>query len=70
MEVVRSIADPIVPGISFTEDTPGSLQEGQVLETDQAWESSFPWERSKEQRQETEEPEETWETEWTRYPKS
>ena len=47
MEVVRSIADPIVPGISFTVDTPGrvlrkekkSLQEGQVLETDQAWES-------------------------------
>ena len=47
MEVVRSIADPIVPRISFTVDTPGrvfrkerkSLQEGQVLETDQAWES-------------------------------
>ena len=25
MEVVRSIADPIVPGISFTVDTPGRV---------------------------------------------
>ena len=44
MEVVRSIADPIVPGVSFTEDTPErvfrkekkSLQEGHVLEKDQS----------------------------------